>query len=121
MRVSESMRARIWSPWNRFTVTGCGGVPCSMVSVPVSPGAKTRENTVVVTLLCVRVMVKRTSSGGTFGLTMVPESVAWPSTGTVTGMGRPAKAKSAEAVVTKAGRPASSRVAGSTAAPVTAV
>ena len=57
--------------------------------------------------------MKRTSSVVTFGLTMAPEIVAVPSTGTVTGIGRPAKAKSVEAVVTKAGRPVSSRVVGS--------
>jgi hypothetical protein len=67
------------------------------------------------------VMTNVTSSVVTLGLTIVPVIVAVPFTGTFTGIGRPAKAKSVDAVVTKTGRPLSSSVAGLTAAPLTAV
>src|SRR5262249_57596416 len=66
------------------------------------------------------VMTKVTSSVVTLGLTIEPVIVAVPFAGTVTVIGRPPKAKSVDAVVTKTGRPLSSSVAGSNVAPVTA-
>jgi hypothetical protein len=111
MRVSESMRARSWSPW--FSVTGTlkltGAVPV------VLPAAMVCESTGVPFW----VMVKRTSSVVTFGLTMVPEIVPLPAAGIETGNARPPKAKSAEAVNAYSGRPLSSSVAGLTVAPFT--
>ena len=110
------MRASTWSFW--LKVSGDDG---KMIGTPaagvVLPAGMVCENTGAPFW----VMTKVTSSVVTLGLKMLPVIVAVPVTGTFTGIGRPAKAKSVDAVVTKTGSPLSSSVVGSTAAPLTAV
>src|SRR5215467_14382044 len=116
IRVSDVMRATIWSFW--FRVSGDGvtviGTPAAGVVLPARIFC---ENTGAPFW----VMTNVTSSVVTLGLTIEPVIVAVPFAGTLTVIGRPPKAKSVDAVVTKTGRPLSSSVFGSTAAPLTAV
>src|SRR5215468_2509439 len=115
-RVFEMMRASSWSFW--FSVSGdVGKTIGTPLAGVVLPARMVCENTGVPFW----VMTNVTSSVVTLGLEMVPVIVAVPVTGTFTGIGRPAKAKSVDAVVMKTGRPLSSSVVGSTAAPLTAV
>src|SRR5215470_4476427 len=118
IRVSDVMRATIWSFW--FSVSGDddGG---STIGRPPAGVTAAAAMVCANTVAPFWVMTKFTSSVVTLGLTIMPVIVAVPFAGTVTVIGRPPKAKSVDAVKTKTGRPLSSSVAGSTAAPLTAV
>src|SRR5215467_15586740 len=115
-RVFEVMRASSWSFW--LSVSGDDG---KVIGTPFAGVVLPAGMICVNTGMPFWVMTNVTSSVVTLGLKMAPVIVAVPLTGTFTGIGRPAKAKSVDAVVTKAGRPLSSSVVGSTVTPLTAV
>src|SRR5215469_4953884 len=102
-RVSDVMRATIWSFWFRVSDGTLNGRPL----VGVLPGGVVAAAAMVCantgTLFCV--MTKFTLSVVTLGLTIMLEIVAVLFAGTVTVIGRPPKAKLVDAVKTKTGRP----------------
>src|SRR5215470_3719740 len=107
IRVSEVMRATIWSSWLSVRVSGDeggttigtpaagvvlpAGIFCENTGVPSVPGGL---------LAGMTLMTNVTSSVVTLGLTIEPVIVVVPFAGTVTVIGRPPKAKSVDAVKT---------------------